>query len=119
MEVKKVLRGQYLFKPGEPVTAMYIVTEGELELSVTVNEKHLHLLKQRAHFHDMEKPPTVPKKNTNLADYGNTFEFDIFNVYGLKNKADVLTVVNNGEVVGNITPGDEIPEHTHMLGDYQ
>ena len=55
MSIKKVEKGQYLFKPGEPANCMYLITEGEFELSITINERHLHLLKQKAKIPRLEE----------------------------------------------------------------
>lgn len=45
MEIMKLEKGAYLFKPGDPNKTIYIVTDGTLELSVTINDRHLELLK--------------------------------------------------------------------------
>lgn len=64
MNIFRIERGNYLFRPGDPNSTIYIVAEGLLEISITVNEKHLHLLKKSSGVKDIEHSPKIPKRKT-------------------------------------------------------
>ena len=115
MDIHKLQKGDYLFKPGESLNAVYIVAEGELELSMTINEKHLHLLKKNAGLSGIEKPPLVPKKNSRLEDFSN-YNFDILMADFLKKKAELVPVANEKGTIGSKRI-DDFAE-THSIGDY-
>ena len=117
MEVIKVEKGGYLFKPGDISSTIYLVAEGELELSVTINEKHIHMLKKQAGFRDMESPPKIPKKNSELSDF-QSFKLDVKELEGLKSKAEVVPVFNEQGVSGSVRLQDEVPAQTCLVGDY-
>lgn len=45
MDVICLDKESYLFRPGDNANLMYILAHGELELSITVNERSLHHFK--------------------------------------------------------------------------
>jgi len=59
MEVVQIEKNAYLFKPGEKATGMYLIADGEMELSVTINEKHLHHMKRKNGEKDIEASPRI------------------------------------------------------------
>jgi len=86
MDILKLEKGQYLFKPGDNCDTIYLLTDGLLELSMTINDKHLHLLKKHKNYSQINLSPRVPKRETSLADFID-FKFDIRLADNLKNKA--------------------------------
>jgi len=64
MNIFRIERGNYLFKPGDPNSTIYLVTDGLLEISLTINDKHLHLLKKNSGMKDIEHSPKIPKRQT-------------------------------------------------------
>ncbi|CAG9331168.1 unnamed protein product [Blepharisma stoltei] len=117
MEIMKLEKGGYLFKPGEIPKCIYLVALGELEISVTINEKHLHLLKAHEHFPNIENEPRIPRNQRTLEDYKD-YSFDIFKADSLKKKAEIVPIMDQKGIVGSIRLDEEVPEKTSMIGDY-
>lgn len=117
MDVIKLEKGSYLFKPGDQAKCIYLIAHGNLEISMTINEKHLHLLKAHENLPDIEPAPRIPKKHTTLDDY-EAYNFDIFKAESLKKRADIVPIQNQKGIVGAIKLDEELPEQTSFIGDY-
>jgi len=117
-EVTKLEKDMYLFKPGDPVSAMYIIADGAVDLSITINEKHIHTLKKSENILGIESSPRKktrrPVKNT---DYGQYY-VDIGLMKNLKHRAEVIPIMNDKATVGSIGPGEAIPDKTKAIGNY-
>jgi len=86
MNIINVSKNEYLFYPGEAAENLYIVAHGELELSITINEKHLHMLKRYSNYTDIESSPKVSKKHNSIEDFED-YTFDIAKCFRLKRRA--------------------------------
>lgn len=117
MDVIKVDKGQYLFKPGDLADKIYLVADGELELAFTINERHIHLLKKSENMLGIERTPRVPKKHTELDDY-REFKFQIHQYERLKPKAEIVPLVNDKGVTGCMFYDEEVHDNLKPLGDY-
>jgi CRP-like cAMP-binding protein len=118
MHVQKYDTDSYVFRPGEPIDCIFIVTEGRLELSVTLNERHLHMLKKQSQAKGMEESPTIPKVAKDLSSFSDCWNFTMKGLGNLKLKAEVVPVESSQGVVGSIMMGDVPPENTVRIGDY-
>lgn len=117
MKVKKYDTGSYIFKPGDLIEDLIIIAGGECELSVTVNERHLHMLKKQIGSKNIEESPRIPKTMKLLKDF-NSFNFPLIELGNLKLRAHLIPVENSNGIVGAIMAGDVPPEQTCRLGDY-
>lgn len=59
MKPLSIKRNGYLYRPGAESRYMYIVIEGCFEVSMTINEKHLHLLKKYYQIQNIEGSPRI------------------------------------------------------------
>jgi len=50
MKPLNLKRNTYLYRPGSKSRYIYVVIEGYLEISMTINEKHLYMLKKHYHM---------------------------------------------------------------------
>lgn len=116
MDVIKLEKGQYLFKPGESADRIYIVADGELELSFTINDVHLHLLKKEARIEGIEKSPKVKKDQYELRKYRD-YKLSIYALDNLKPRAECIPIVGDHGVSGCISM-DEDSSHLATIGAY-
>eukprot|EP00359_Climacostomum_virens_P009226 CAMPEP_0204918572 /NCGR_PEP_ID=MMETSP1397-20131031/16238_1 /ASSEMBLY_ACC=CAM_ASM_000891 /TAXON_ID=49980 /ORGANISM="Climacostomum Climacostomum virens, Strain Stock W-24" /LENGTH=950 /DNA_ID=CAMNT_0052091901 /DNA_START=48 /DNA_END=2900 /DNA_ORIENTATION=- len=117
MQVKKYEPGAYIFKPGDLVQDIIIIADGKAELSFTMNERHLHMLKKQVDAKNIEESPRIPKTSKNLDEF-YMYNFPM-NVFGnLKTRAEMVPVENSKGICGAILLGDVPPESTTRLGDY-
>lgn len=115
-EILTLEPGEYLFKPGDDVKYIYIIADGELEYSITINERHLHMKKKEANIKDTENSPKVSKIKTKT--YELWYDFDLSKIDGLKNKAEIVPIFVKKNLVGYINIDDELPYKFQTLGDY-
>lgn len=101
MEVVKLEKGSYLFKPGDLSNSIYLVADGLLELSITFNDKHMHMLKRHSKMQNIEQSPRIPKKKNNLEEFFK-YNFKLVNCHSIKPKAEIIPVFNDTGVVGAV-----------------
>lgn len=117
MEVIKVEKSQYLFKPGDVADKMYIVADGELELSFTINEKHIHLLKKSENMMGIEKTPRLMRKISTLDDYKN-YKFPITQFERLKPRAEIVPLMSRKGLAGCMFYDETPHDGLQPIGDF-
>lgn len=117
MEVTQIEKNAYLFKPGEKATAMYLLADGQMELSVTINEKHLHYLKRKNGDKDIESSPRIMRKKE-IPEYYKDYSFNFNFLKTLKKRAAIVPYSSKLGVIGCAGLGEEVPEYTQSIGDY-
>lgn len=117
MEVNQIEKNAYLFKPGEKATGMYLIADGEVELSVTINEKHLHHMKRKNGDKDIEASPRILRKKE-IPEFYQDFTFDFSFPKSLKKRAALVPYSSKLGVAGCAGLGEEVPEYTQSIGDY-
>lgn len=118
MTIKNFERGDYLFRPGDIANELYIVTEGELELSLTVNERHLDYMKARTQLADIEGSPTCPKRDGQLYGYPDIYSLDVFTLDGLKDQPEIIPIITDSGQLGAIRLEEELPINSHRTANY-
>lgn len=117
MEVTQIEKNAYLFKPGEKASGMYLIADGQMELSVTINEKHLHYMKRRNGDKDIEASPRIMRKKE-IPDFYQDYLFDFSFPKALKKRAAIVPYSSKLGVIGCAGLGEEVPEYTQTIGDY-
>lgn len=116
-EALKLEKDQYLFKPGESADLLYVVAEGALDLSITINEKHLHFLKKNLNYKDIERSPQKKRRDNKYDNYA-TYHFDISQMKSLKHKAEIIPYFNDKSPIGSMGYEDTEPKGTISIGNY-
>lgn len=118
MRIKNFERGDYLFRPGDIAKELYIITEGEFELSLTVNERHLDYMKERAKLTDIEGSPTLQKRGGQVYSYPNMYLLDIFTLDGLKDQPEIVPIITDSGKLGSIRLEEELPSSSQRTANY-
>jgi len=118
MEFRKLEKGTYLFKPGEKCQEVFIVAEGLVEMAVTLNEKSLHITKNKILPERQREPePKVQRRRISVVDYA-AFDVGKDSIFRLKPRTEIVPIFKNNKLVGAITRNEELPPSTYVLGDY-
>lgn len=117
MKVRKFDSGSYIFRPGDHIEDILIIAEGRCELSLTINERHLHMLKKQHDPKNIEESPKIPRTCKDLEDF-NSFNFPMNVLGNLKPRAEIIPVENSKGIAGAIMSGEKPPEQTTRIGDY-
>ena len=118
MEFRKLEKGTYLFKPGDKCLELYLVAEGLVEVAVTLNEKSLHIVKNKILPDKQREPePKVQRRRISVVDYA-VYDVGKESIFRLKPKTEIVPIFKNNKLVGAITRNEELPHSTYVLGDY-
>ena len=116
MKIIKVEKGSYLFKPGDFPSSIYILSEGKLELSVTINDKYIQHLKIEEGYADVNSLIKSSRRKQ-VSDYSNR-HFDIFTVNGLKRKTCIFPYTNADGKLSSTKNEAGIPYNARKIGNY-
>mmetsp|Transcript_25770 Transcript_25770/g.45381 ORF Transcript_25770/g.45381 Transcript_25770/m.45381 type:complete len:948 (-) Transcript_25770:2606-5449(-) len=116
-DVDWVKPGNYLFKPGDKANRAYLVTEGLLEISCTINEKSLHVMKRKYKMDRIERAPTVERRRKHEVDY-SLWNLELSDITLLKPCYEVLPLMNEAGVVVSKFYGESNPPNFKTIGDY-
>mmetsp|Transcript_9504 Transcript_9504/g.1417 ORF Transcript_9504/g.1417 Transcript_9504/m.1417 type:complete len:123 (+) Transcript_9504:385-753(+) len=84
MNVIQLDKESYLFRPGENANYLYIVAHGELELSITINERSLHHFKIYQGWNNIEPSPKIAKIRKNLKKNYQKYNLNLYEMLRLK-----------------------------------
>ncbi|OMJ91822.1 hypothetical protein SteCoe_5493 [Stentor coeruleus] len=116
MNIKKLEKGSYLFKPGDIFKNIIILIEGTLELSVSINDKYIQHLKIDEGIADVSTMRKSSSHNGN-ADFSKR-KFDLFSVNGLKRKTELFPYIRSDGLISSSKNESTIPINAQKLGDF-
>ena len=113
MKIIKIEKGSYLFKPGDTPNCIYVVSEGRLELSATINDKYIQYVKIEEGYADISLIKS--SRRAKVENYSNR-KFDIFSANGLKRKPQIFPYIKPNGKLACVKSEAAIPYNSTRLG---
>ena len=117
MKSKKLEKGRYLFKPGDKLNELFILAQGSLEFSVTINDRYIQHLKIKEDIADLN----TLDRSTRTHGYEQSYEsrnFDLFSVNGLKRKPEIFPYITHEGVLKSCKSEEFMPKNCQTIGHY-
>lgn len=116
MQPLKIEKGSYLYKPGDSPSCLYVLIEGSLELSVTINDHYIQHLKIIEGYADINT--LIKSSRTKTPRNYDNRHFDIFTVDGLKRKTEIFPYIKSNGKIACTKNQDSIPLDAQKIGNF-
>lgn len=117
MKPQKIESGRYLFKPGDKCNEIFILVQGCLEVSVTINDRYIQYLKINEDIADLNTLAKSTRCKAYEQEYASR-HFDLFSVNGLKRKVEIIPYFTTEGVLKSCKSEDYLPKNCQHIGHY-